>query len=567
MAKSSPKHFFSKLASVSMPRSKFDMSYTDTVTVTTDYLYPNMCQFILPGDTVTLDYSNKIRLISPIDVPMMDNLYCDCHWWFVPMRLVWDYTKQFFGEQRRPSDPTDFTIPQVTFSYTSSSSNNLPTVGSIYDYFGIPINGTDNVMTAGFSVNALPFRSYNLIYDEWYRDEQRCNYAYYNVGNTSTASTNYMLLKRGKRFDYFTSSLLEPQIGNPVDIPLGSYAPVIGNGNSLGLQASSSTNAHMYLYNWYNSSASGDKHSLEVSQQYANTNSFIPPSGTIDSNLGGLDTNNISLGVSTNPRFSGLVADLTNATPATIATLRQAFQLQAYNEINARNGNRYTEFLYGQYGVISPDARLQRPEFLGGTHQRLYTMPVVQTSEGSSGGTAQGNLAAYIEGSTVDSVFTRSFTEHGYIIGILNIYSDLTYYQGLDRHWSMVTPLDIPLPVFGNLTDEEIKRKEILLTGNSATDNDVFGYGERYAWAKYNKNTLRGLVRPNAPLSIGYWSLAQQLPSNVSNNDEFIESYTDIDRITAVSGEDSFIVNQEFNMNIIRALPAYANPEKWMFRG
>lgn len=564
MAKRSPKHFFSKLASVTLPRSSFDMGYTDTVTFTTDYLYPNYKQFVIPGDTVNLSYTNVVRMVSPITTPMMDNLYMDTHFWFVPWRLVWDYTKNFFGEQRRPTDPTDFTIPQLTFDSSaalpsdyvpeSTPFSGLPQSRSIYDYFDIPIEGTDGNLTGNISVSALPLRSYNLIYDEWYRDEQRVNYSYSNFGNNVTTSDNYVLLRRGKRFDYYTSSLLQPQIGNPVDIPLGTVAPVsvYGNGKSIGLTDGS----NLYGMSFYSSAAG-----------------LMPQSSSYDVNagttVGSGNTPSVgytAYGLTSDASKSGIVglADLSQATAATISTLRQAFQLQAYNEINARNGSRYTEYLYGQYGVISPDARLQRPEFLGGTHQRLHVQPIVQNSSTDST-TPQGNLAGIIASGTDEHVFTRSFTEHGYIIGIANIYSDLTYYQGLDRDWSLLTPLDIPIPVFANLTDEAILRKELVLTGTSS-DNDVFGYGERYAWAKYNRNRVRGLVRPNAPLTLGQWSLAQQLTSNVGNNSDFIESDTPIGRIAAVSDQVNFICNQEFKVIMIRVLPQYADPEKWMFR-
>lgn len=555
MAKRSPKHFFSKLASVSMPRSSFDMSYTDTVTFTTDYLYPNYRQLVLPGDTFSLGYTNFVRMVAPITTPMMDNLYMDQHFWFVPFRLVWDYTKNFFGEQRRPTDPTDFSIPKVSFDASISVPDDdeyvpettpfagLPQSRSFWDYIDIPIQGTDGILTGSFQVSALPPRSYNLIFDEWYRDEQRVDYSYSNFGNDLTTADKYFLLKRGKRFDYFTSSLLEPQIGDPVDIPLGTSAPVVSNG----------------LAPMFSNGVDLTDRTLEN----VGTNSASPVVAYNSLGVAGTVSGTIR------PMFfgsqTGLQVDLTTATPATIATLRQAFQLQAYNEINARNGQRYTEYLYGQYGVISPDARLQRPEYLGGTHQRLNVQPVIQNS-GTDTQTPQGNLAGIVMSGVSDSVFTRSFTEHGYILGIANIYADLTYYQGLDRDWSITTPLDIPLPVFGNLTDEEILRKELVLTGNSDTDNETFGYGERYSWAKYQRNRLRGLCRPNAPLTLAQWSLAQQLPSDVGNNEDFITSDTPIQRISAVADQPNFIVNQEFKVSMVRALPMYANPERWMFR-
>ena len=554
--KRAPKHFFSKNASVNTPRTRFDMRCTNTTTITADYLYPVYCKDVYPGDSWNLSVSNFIRMISPIDVPMMDNLYCDYHFWFVPFRLVWKNTKYFFGEQdRTPNSDIDYTIPQVSFDSTKKVPENydgsvpfggLPQCGSIYDYFALPIQGTDGVLTGSFKVNALPLRAFNLIYDDWYRDEQRCDYLYYNDGDEETTADKYFLPRRGKRFDYFTSSLLEPQLGEPVDIPLGVTAPVIGNGNSLGLLLDSSM-----------------PHPSPVSMIRDNNTGALFSGGTVPTSFA-------YAGVTTVPSQSGLVCDLSNATAATIASLRQAFQMQAYQEINARGGSRMVEYIYNQYGVIQPDI-YTRPEYLGGAHQRLSVQPVIQNSSTDST-SPQGNLTGIVYGGHADHAFVRSFTEYGFIIGIMNIYSDLTYYQGLDRMWSMLTPLDLPLPVFANLTDEAIKKKELVLTGNPEEDEKIFGYVERYAFAKYAKNTVTGLVRPNAPQTIGQWSLAQQLSADVKNTSDFIESNTPISRIEAVNKSDgsnnpfAFIVNQKFSGNVVRCLPAYSDPMKWFMR-
>lgn len=577
MSKKAPKHFFSKNASVSFPRTRFDMSCVNTTTVTTDYLYPVYCQMVLPGDSWNLSVSNFIRMISPIDVPMMDNLYADYHFWFVPWRLVWDKTKYFFGEDdRTPDVDEDYTIPQITFDSTVSQTGytngfsgfaGLPQCGSIYDYFGIPIQGTDGLLSGDISINALPLRSYNLIFDDWYRDEQRCDYAYYNVGDVADTSDKYYLLKRGKRFDLITSSLLEPQLGDPVSLPLGNFAPVIASQNTIDLNnylLTQGNNLIVAPINYTRSAVDGSALYAPSSGQHE-VRAYTTGS-TADIRQGA----SASGGTATSGYTPvNLFTDLSGATASTIASLRQAFQMQAYQEVQARGGRRMVEYIYNQYGVIQPDI-LSRPEFLGGMHQQLSVQPIVQNSA-TDANSPQGNLTGIIYGANSEHGFTRSFTEFGYIIGILNIYSDLTYFQGLEKHWSIQTPLDVPLPIFANLTDEVLYNEQVVLTGTSS-DKQTFGYVERYAPWKYSANTLTGLVRPNAPQTIGQWSLAEMFSSVPVNNDQFISMNTPISRIEAVNAGDgsnnphAFIVNQKFSGNVVRCLPAYSDPMKWMFR-
>lgn len=566
MSKSAPKHFFSKLASVQTPRSRFDMDSTLTTTISTDYLYPIKVWEVLPGDSWNLNTSNFVRFVAPIDTPMMDNLYMDVHFWYCQNLLVWKHLKQFFGEPDR-NDPegTEYTVPQVEILTEDVSDLSM----SIYDFMDIPIGDVN--LTQGFTVNALPLRMYNLIYDEWYRDEQRCDYSYYTNGDETVDSKNYKLLKRGKRFDYFTSSLLEPQIGDAVTLPLGSVAPVIGNGQAMGIDVMTNNGVQtLGLGTRYDSSSNGWKSQFSSIGTPVDTNIGERYDSTIAPATSTSGYPPYAAGLTTNPELSNVYADLSQASASTVGDLRFAFQLQALNEIKARNGERYTEYLYGVYGVISPDSRLYRPEYLGGTHQRLTVQPVLQNSETAN--TPQGNLTGIVYGADFGTGFVRSFTEHGFIIAIANIYSDLTYYQGLDRMWTRQTELDYAIPVLANLTDQPLYRKELLLTGDADQDNEVFGYVERYAEYKYSKNSLTGKCRPNAPLTLGNWTLAQTFDNTLANTKEFIESTTPVERISAVKLDDNskqtdFICNFKFTGNVVRCLPAYSDPMKWFMRG
>lgn len=590
MAKTAPKHFFSQNPSVNQQRTLFDMSKTDTVTINPDIYYPNYKLLVLPGDTVVLDYSNMMRLLDPLQVPMMDNLYCDTHFWFVAFDNVWDYTKNFFGEKKRPSDPDINTLPLINFT-----SSNLPQVGSVYDYFGVPIVGNDYassgttpnapLLTGSFSINALPLMSYYLIHDDWIRDEQRVDYLLDTPDFTATSfsPSRFDLYKRGKRFDYFTSTLLEPQVGNPVTINVGDMAPVYGDGNALQLMFKSSTSpasdgfvSGNFMSGYVSSGIAGSVYTDNsrsvggignVSLDTVNSNAYLTSTSSLKPYIGVVSKEHLDLVSGGTPTTSGMYADLFNATSVTVEQLRRAFQVQAYQEILARYGNRYTEYLYSMYGVVNPDQLLGRPEYLGGTHQRLSVQPIVQNSA-SSQNAPLGDLGAIVTGAVSEPVFTRSFTRFGYIIGCINIYADLTYYQGLEKDWQLRDRMDFPVSIFANLTDQPVYKSEIVLTGTS-TDNEVFGYQEIYSWAKYAQNSLRGLVRPNAPQSVGYWSLAEQFSSVPVNDDTFIQMNTPIDRITNVNSSvtiQHFIINQKFDVKLTRELPMHSDPMKWFMR-
>lgn len=580
MAKSAPKFFTSHLPSVNQQRTLFDMSKTDTVTINPDYYYPNYNLLVIPGDTIVLEYSNVIRLLDALQVPMMDNLYCDTHWWYVPFDIVWDYTKNFFGEKKRPSDPDITTLPTVEFT----GSNDLPQVGSVYDYFGIPIEGYDTasnqpLLTGAFSINALPLMSYYLIHDDWVRDEQRQNYLLDTPDFTKQtfSPSDFTLYKRGKRFDYFTSTLLNPT-GNstPTVLNIGGFAPISAYDITGTNPSFTRVPPQSSIGTLFESANEGSLGQLRQNLALCRGDNLSP---SIGSTIDGMSNTKFFTASGQGPVISGtavpgdgivpvnLYANLQNATGVSVDDLRRAFQVQAYNETIARYGERYPEYIYGLYGTIAPESMMYRPEFLGSTHQRLSTQPIVQTTGTTNA--PLGDLGAIVTGGVSKPVFTRSFSKFGYVIGCINIYSDLTYFQGLEKHWKLRDRMDFPVSIFANLTDQPVYKDEIVLTGTSS-DKEVFGYSEIYAWAKYSQNTLRGLVRPNAPQSIGQWSLAEKFSSVPVNDDTFITSTTPIDRVTAVASDENnvhhFIVNQKIDVKLTRELPAHSDPMKWMFR-
>lgn len=537
MAKRSPQHFFSKLASVNIGRSSFDRSHTHKTTFSSDYLIPIFYDQVLPGDTFNLSHSIYLRLISPLDVPMMDNLYLDTFYFFVPDRLIWTNFKAFMGEKRRPSDKTDYTTPKINISSKFA-------INTIYDYFGLPYGVT------GYTVLAAPFRSYNLIINEWFRDENLIEYLPENVDDGPDDMKDYVLFKRGKRFDYFTSCLPEPQEGEPVSIPLGTTAPVSVYGTGMALGVTDGTNSGAFK-----TISSG----LAVRTDCYGVNVGSNPSGSAHLDVG-------AFGVTGDASKSGLAgtADLSSAVASTVSILRQSFQMQAFQEIDARGGTRYTELLYSHFGVISPDARLQRPEYLGGSHDRIMMSPVVQQSSGDVG--KLGDLAAYMYGSSNTHGFTRSFTEHGHIIGLACVYSDLTYQQGLNRQLSRSTKFDYYWPEFANLTDQAVLNKEIYTQGN-AEDDKVFGYAERYAEYKYFPNMITGELRSTYEQTLDIWHLAQKFDNLPTLSEEFITSDTPIERIVSVTDEVQFVADMLFRCNCVRPMPLYNDPMKWFMRG
>lgn len=528
------KHNFSMIPRADIPRSSFDRSHGYKTTFDAGYLVPFFVDEALPGDTFKADLNMFCRLATPI-VPFMDNLFLETFFFAVPIRLIWDNWQKFNGEQENPGDSTDFLVPQI------QAPEGGWQYGSLADYMGIPTG------VGGLKTSALWHRAYNLIWNEWFRDENLQTTQWMHKDDGPDPAEHYILLRRGKRHDYFTSCLPWPQKGPGVELPLGGTAPVIGNGKTLGfIDGNSGSFGPVYALN----ESSGN--ALQMS--FGAYNKALPLS-----NIQGVQpAHGVGLGVTTNPDASGLVADLSSATAATINSLRQAFQIQKLYERDARGGTRYTEILRAHFGVVSPDARLQRPEYLGGTSGRININPVAQTSA-SDATTPQGNLAAFGVYADSKHSFTKSFVEHCVILGLVNVRADLTYQQGLNRMFSRQTRFDFYWPALAHLGEQAVYNKEIYAQGTAA-DDDVFGYQERWAEYRYKPSLITGKFRSTDPQTLDVWHLSQKFDNLPKLNADFIIDQPPISRVVAVQDEPQFLFDSYMRLKCVRPMPVYSVP-------
>jgi len=515
-----PNQLFTKVASPEIQRSTFDRSHGYKTTLDSGKLIPVFVEEALPGDTFQVKAALFGRMATPLK-PIMDNIFLDIHFFSCPIRLVWENWKKFNGEQRNPSDSTDFLMPTITAPAGGF------TEGSIYDYLGVPTK-VDNI-----TIRADILRCVNLIYNEWYRDENLQDSLVDNYGDGPDLHSDYTILPRGKRKDYFTSALPWPQKGEQVSVPIGTSAPIttVSGLNNAGLFKKASDDSN-----------------------------FIPAGSTsIDAYIGDGTMRDATAATELyyNPNGT-LQADLSSATAATINQLREAFQIQKVFERDARGGTRYTEMIYAHFGITTPDARLQRPEFLGGGSTPVNVSPVQQTSS-SDGTSPQGNLAAIGTVLSTGNGFTKSFTEHEIVLGFVSIRADLNYQQGLNRMWSRSTRFDHYLPAFAHLGEQAILNKEIYAQGTAA-DDEVFGYQERFAEYRYKPSMVTGLFRSNATTSLDVWHLSQDFSSLPALNASFIEENPPIDRVIAVPSEPQFILDCFFDFKATRPMPTFSVP-------
>lgn len=519
MSRHSVQHLFSQVPTAQIPRSKFNRSHGLKTTFDSGYLVPIFVDEVLPGDTFTMDCTLFARVATLIS-PIMDNMYMDTFWFFVPERLLFEHFENMCGQQDNPTDSTDYLFPTI------KSPTGGFAVGSIADYFGLPTG------VANLEVRAEPFRAYNLIYNEWFRDENLQDSVPFTKADSDNYS-NYTLLRRGKRHDYFTSALPWPQKGPGVELSFGGNAPVVSGTNGIKLY-DDTTGKSAFL------------------------------SGAVDNGW----PNNMVLFGSYNSGFthklnlkddSGVYADLTNVTSFTINQFREAFQIQRWYERAARGGTRYTEIIRSFFGVVSPDARLQRPEYLGGSSNRIDVNVIPQTS-GTTDVSPQANLSAFAVGTNGrGNGFSKSFTEHGWIIGLINVRADLTYQQGINRMWTRSTKFDMYWPTFAFLGEQAVLNKEIYAQG-TADDDGVFGYQERYAEYRYAPSQITGKFRSTYAQSLDSWHLGQKFDNLPKLNPEFIVDNPPIDRVVAVPSEPQFLLDCWFNLNCVRPMPVYGVP-------
>lgn len=557
---------FAQVPGSAIQRSKFDRSFGYKTTFNGGELIPIVFEEVLPGDTFDLNMTQFVRM-NTLVTPFFDNVYLDSFWFFVPSRLVWSNWQAFCGEQAPGQVSTDYLIPtlDLTDSGTSFASE------TIFDYVGLPtnvkLNNTNN------PINSLPFRAYNLIYNEWFRDENLIDPVEVPLGDGPDDLSTYKLLKRAKRHDYFTSALPWPQKGPSVDVGLSGNAPVVGFGSGSTWQFSSSPDS--------STNTSWALHSGSISYKPVQGGGRVPllalpnaegpylgfenQSGKeiyypLTELSGSNDTGSYYFNGAQLQPSSGVApyADLSGVSAITINDLRQAFQIQKFYEKWARGGSRYTETLRVMFNVISPDARLQRPEFLGSGSTRINVIQTAQTSSTDST-SPQSNLTAYgISGATRHG-FTHSFVEHGYVVGIICARADITYQQGISRMWSRRGIFDFYWPTLAHLGEQTILNQEIYAQGTSA-DNDVFGYQERYAEYRYHPSQITGKLRSTDSTSLDVWHLAQKFDTLPTLSQDFIEENPPFERVAAIQNEPIFFGDFWFDFKCLRPMPVFGVP-------
>lgn len=534
--KSNMIHRFSNVPEANIQRSRINRSFSYKTTCSEGFLVPFYNDIMYPGDTFIGNATIFGRMATPV-FPIMDNLFVDTFYFGIPWRLVWDKFQEFMGEVNRSGEIIINEIPHRTVSVAYEPN-------SLEDYFGLPTKVT------GYSHSILPLRAYALVYNEWFRsdylqDPIGIEFGDYNEDSVNNYDDKYVLMRRGKRFDYYTSCLPFPQAGPGVEVSLTGNAPVYGDGSSMVFNYSGGRAGVIC------DTTSGGNAPLKLNALAPgrSVGTSVPSSGvSINAQVVGLATDG----------NTGVYADLSDLTAITINTLREAFAMQQFLERLAIGGNRYTEIVYSMFGVKSPDARLQRPEFLGHGQTRININPVEQTAQ-SSDTSPQGNLAAYGVFRGQHHAFSYSATEHMIILGLLSIRSDLTYQQPLWKQWSYKTREELYWPQFSHLGEQAVYTREIDCRGDDS-DSLVFGYQERYGECRYYPSLITGLFKSNTNSGLDRWHLSQDFKTAPVLNSDFIVDDPPVSRVVAVPTEPHFYIDIYMDLQCIRPMPIYSTP-------
>lgn len=546
-------HDFSRVDGNQIERSKFRRPYTHKTTIDAGYLYPLVVDEILPGDVVNIQATAVGRILSFL-YPLMDNITMSQFWFFCPARLLWDNWEKFMGARENPGDSIDYLIPTL-----DTSEGYTPQAGSIADYFGMPVGKTFSLAER---VNALPFRMYSLVWNEWFRDTQLQDSVPVEKGDGPDPSGLYgygtgLPLRRGKRHDYFTSCRTAPQLGDAVALPISGYndVGVVGTGQALGLTATFGSNDVRALGRVNVGSVATLSQSASLTTGGALVGAAFTPYAAASS---------VHVGVQNNEDMSGLIALTSNlsAQAITINELREAFAVQQIRELDSRGGTRYVEQLKQVFGVISPDFRLQRPEYLGGSRERLDLRSVAQTTANPATPTLddnKGSLAATGEVISRSHV-NYSAVEHGYLMCLVSVDADLTYQYGLRKMWSRSTRFDFFRPELAHLGEQAVLNKEIFYPNSGTNADGVFGYQERWAEYRYFPSMITGKFRSDVPGTLDAWHLSESETVIPVLDDQWIQSEPPLDRVIAVPSEPHMMLDLYAEIDHVRPLPVYSTP-------